>query len=262
MTLALAPTGSALGDYEQLASREEGTASRHTRLRQVEDPVLRDALGHFDTALTDPLSALAVLPAVTGLTRTFLVERGQAFYGVISAIADQAAAAIVGAPAALPDTPEAPAVSGQDDAVGVVEQLVGRLGLPLRDVLAAAEISRSTFYHWKSPAAPRPRVASQGQLWALAQAVEDLGELCGGDLRGWLLIDRTRVELLKRGAFGALLRAAAPPVPAGRGAASAYAAAHAVGGDRLDSEVTEVAVVRRRAVPAAAEALSAARGPR
>ncbi|MBB2923196.1 hypothetical protein [Cellulomonas cellasea] len=261
MTLTMAPTGSSLGDYEQLASREERNSSRHTRLRQVEDPALRDALGHFDTALTNPLSSLATLHAVSGLSQTFLVERGQAFYSVLSTAVDQVTDALARA-SALPDVPEAPAVTGQDDAVAVVEQLVTRLGLPLRDVLSAAEISRSTFYHWKSPSAPRARVASQGQLWALAHTVEDLDELVDGDLRGWLLADQARVDLLKRGAFAALLRKAALLVPAGRGAAPAYAAAYAVGGDRLDPEVTEAAVIRRRSLPAAPEARRTARTPR
>jgi hypothetical protein len=253
MTPALAPTGSALGDYEQLTSREATSTARHTRLRQVEDPVLRAALGYFEDALTEPMSALAVLRSVTGLNQTYVLDGGQAVYGVVSPLADQRTVNVPVAPA-LPDTPDVPAVTGQDDAVLVVEQLVARLGLPLRDVLAAAGVNRSTFYNWRSPAAPRPRVASQGQLWALAQTVADLDELLAGDVRGWLLADPSRVQLLKSGAFTALLRAAEPPVPASRGAAPAYAAAYAVGGDRLDPEVTDVAVVRRRALPAAGEA--------
>jgi hypothetical protein len=248
VTLALAPTGSALGDFEQLFAHDAAIAKLHTRPRSVEDPALRDALEHFDTALTTPICDRTRRRATTGLPETFLFGWGTTSFDVVSTItkqADQARQAGIGI---------ADPVAGRDDAVSVVEDLTARLGLPEKDVLTAAGISKSTFHTWKKPKGakvPRPRVASQGRLWALAQAVEDLEELLDGGLRGWLLADATRVRLLRAGDFDALLRAAEPPASLATAGAPAYAAAYAVGGDRTDPEVTEVAVVRRRSLPAA-----------
>lgn len=238
MTLALAPTGSSLGDYEQIAAHNAKVAARHTRLWTV-DATLRDTLGHFDDTITAPMAAVAMLRAGTGLTETFLIEHGTAFYDVVSTIAQQAA-----------DEP-ATGVAGNDDAVTVTEDLAGRLGVPVNAVLAAAGISRSTYYSWKKPAAPRPRVASQGRLWALAQSVEDLEELLGGSPRGWLLADPTRLELLTNGNFDALLRAAEPSPATRVSGVPAYAGTYGIGGDRTDPQTTEVAVVQPRKVPSA-----------
>lgn len=238
MTLALAPTGSSLGDYEQIAAHNATVTARHTRLWTV-DATLRDTLGHFDDTITAPMAAVAMLRAGTGLTETFVIERGTAFYDVVSTIAKKAADELPGG------------VAGNDDAVTVAEDLARRVGVPVNVVLAAAGISRSTYYSWKKPAAPRPRVASQGRLWALAQTVEDLEELLGGSPRGWLLADPTRLELLSNGNFDELLRTAEPsPAPRTTGA-PAYAGAYGIGGDRTDPETTEVAVPRLRKVSSA-----------
>lgn len=127
-------------------------------------------------------------------------------------------------------------VSGHDDAVAVVDGLTTRLDLSVRDVLAAAGIRRSTFYTWKAPEARRPRAFSQGRLWSLAQAVEDLEELVGGSLRGWLLADPARLPMLRRGEFDALLRRAEPAASAEVRGAPAYPAAYGVGGDRTEAD--------------------------
>jgi hypothetical protein len=256
MTLALvpngpasAPTGSSLGDYEQMSAHDAATVERHTRLRRVENPALRDALGHFDDALTAPMSALRSLRSLTGRVETFLLEKGTAFFDLVSAVAEQAA-------------DSAASVAGHDDAVVAVEALAKRLGVPVRDVVAAAGISRSTYYSWRSPTAPRPRVASQGQLWALAQAVEDLEDLLGTGLRAWLLADRDRVARLRRGDLDGLLRQVEHQVRTRPWGAPDYAAAYGVGGDRTDFEETEKAVVRGRTLPAAPVAQRAERRPR
>lgn len=250
MTLALAPTGSSLGDYEHIAAYNERVATRHTRLRAVADSTLRAALVHFDDTVNAPMSAVAMLRAGSGLTETFLVERGGAFFGVVSPITEQA----TGKTDAVTVT-----VTGTDDAVAVIDDLAGRLGIPVNAVLAAAGISRSTYYTWKKPVAPRPRVASQGRLWALAQTVEDLEDLLGGSPRSWLLAEPARLELLTNGNFDALVRAAEPRPTARTTGAPNYAGAYGVGGDRTDPEVTEVAVARPRKVAAAQPARRAGR---
>lgn len=258
MTLALAPTGSSLGEYERLAAHDLESVQRHTQVRSVADPALRGALDIFDSVSLTPMSMVKALLSPTGLTETFLVERGAEFFDVVSTITARVTAAIAAVDAAVDAaTTDAPAddaddasISGHDDAVTVVDELTARLGLPVRDVLAAAGISKSTFYTWKAPEAPRPRVASQGRLWALAQSVEDLDELVEG-VRSWLLADPARLPLLRRGDFDALLRAAMPPASARTSGAPFNAGAYGVGGDRTEPEVTEVVVVRPRSVPSA-----------
>jgi hypothetical protein len=137
-----------------------------------------------------------------------------------------------------------------DDAVAVIAQLVDRLGVPFRDVIAAAGIKKSTFYSWKLPHSPRPRLSSQGQLWALVQTVDDLDETLGGGIRRWLRMDAHRRTLLKAGNFGGLLALVTADRP--RPASAEYVAAYAVGGDRDASapELTPRAPVRRKAVTA------------
>lgn len=240
MTLALAPTGASLGDYERLATHDLESVQQHTRLRAIADPALRGALHLFDSVSASPMSMVRALQSSTGLTETFLLDRGAEFFDVVSTVAARATAAIAvldaGTAAAEADEEVDASISGRDDAVAVVDGLTARLDLPIRDVLAAAGIRKSTFYTWKAPEARRPRVASQGRLWALAQAVEDLEELVGGSLRGWLLADPARLRLLRRGELDALLRAAEPPASALTADAPAYAAAYGVGGDHVEPD--------------------------
>ena len=95
-------------------------------------------------------------------------------------------------------------VTAEDDVVGVVERLAEVLGLPSRDVLKAAQIKKSSFYSWKKSHA-RPRVASQGCLWALAQVVDELAETVSGPLRAWVLADGRRRAALVAGDFDSLI---------------------------------------------------------
>lgn len=264
MTLALAPTGASLGEYERLAAHDLESVQQHTRLRAIADPALRGALHLFDSVSASPMSMVRALQSSTGLTETFLLDRGAEFFDVVSTVAAQATAAIAvldaGTSAAEADD-EADdevdaSISGRDDAVAVVDALTARLDLPVRDVLAAAGIRKSTFYTWKAPEARRPRVASQGRLWALTQAVEDLEELVGGSLRGWLLADPARLRLLRRGELDALLRAAEPPASALTADAPAYAAAYGVGGDHVEPDDDQPPVFAR------GRSLSAVAAPR
>jgi hypothetical protein len=201
MTLALAPsdrsprTGGSLGDYEQMTAQVAASADQHTRVREVDNPALREALGRFDKLQIEPLGALCSLRSVTGPARTYLLDRRTASFDLVSFSTEQ--------PKVTDDEG-----AGHHDAVSVVKEIAARLGVPVRDVLTAAGISKSTFYSWRAPAAPRPRLASQGRLWALVQAVEGLAGVFGDQLRGWLLADPARVELLRRGDVDALLAAA------------------------------------------------------
>jgi hypothetical protein len=95
-----------------------------------------------------------------------------------------------------------------DDVVEVVRDLQHRLGIDLKDVLAAASIKPRTYHSWTQPSAPRPRLTSQGRLWALAQLVDDLPELLDVPLRQWVLADPDRLAALRTGRFDELLEQA------------------------------------------------------
>lgn len=217
MTLALAPndrsrTGGSLGDYEQMTAQIATGADRHTRVREVDNPALREALGHFDGLQTDPLGALSSLRLAAGAVNTFLLEQHKASFELVLlfSTSDHLSGVIAPAtPSGVEDGSSATEQAGRHDAVAVVKDLAARLGVPVRDVLEAAGVSRSTFYHWaKATTAFRPRVSSQGKLWTLLHTVENLGNLFGDQLHGWLLADPGRVELLRRGDVDALLAAA------------------------------------------------------
>jgi hypothetical protein len=92
-----------------------------------------------------------------------------------------------------------------DDVVKVVRDLQHRLGIDLKDVLAAASIKPRTYHSWAQPSAPRPRLTSQGRLWALVQLVDDLPELLDVPLRQWVLADPDRLATLRTGRFDELL---------------------------------------------------------
>jgi hypothetical protein len=95
-----------------------------------------------------------------------------------------------------------------DDVVDVVRDLQHRLGIDLKDVLAAASIKPRTYHSWARPSAPRPRLTSQGRLWALAQLVDDLPELLDVPIRQWVLADSERLTALRAGRFDELLEQA------------------------------------------------------
>lgn len=101
--------------------------------------------------------------------------------------------------------------SPSTSALSTVELLVARMGVPEKDVLQAAGISRRTFQNWRRNPDTRPRLDSQGDLWGLAQAVEVLYERLGDVLPAWILQDRSRHRLLLRGEFAALVREATRP---------------------------------------------------
>jgi hypothetical protein len=82
--------------------------------------------------------------------------------------------------------PGAPVLPEAHDVVNAVRHVEGRLGLPVRDVCEAADITRSTFYSWVNQEDSRPRLPSQGRLWALVQLVDDLEELLGAPPAAWL----------------------------------------------------------------------------
>jgi hypothetical protein len=97
-----------------------------------------------------------------------------------------------------------------DDVVAVIRKLENELGLPLKDVLAAAGIKKRTFHSWDSGAARAPQLRSQGQLWQLVDAVEDVRESVGGPVGPWLKSDLRRMSLLRSGLLDDLVDVSLP----------------------------------------------------
>lgn len=83
--------------------------------------------------------------------------------------------------------------------VEMVEDLAETLRLPVSSILKATGIAQRTFYDWKrSPR--RPRVNSVGQLWGMAQLVEDLATV-HQDVAKWLHARPVAMEALLAGDF-------------------------------------------------------------
>jgi AcrR family transcriptional regulator len=97
-------------------------------------------------------------------------------------------------------------VDERDDAVMVIDQLVSNFGMAKRDILKAAGVSRSSFYSWRGRDGHKPRVASQGRLWELAQVAADLADVLAQPIQPWLLAEPRRRKMLLAGCFDELLR--------------------------------------------------------
>jgi hypothetical protein len=254
MTMTPVLTGSVLKRYERTtsqeakASRDARASQNHTPITQIIDPRLRVAIEIFREALAEALvepmasignaieayrgnlplshwSELAISDSTGGLTQ-HLVDVFP--IPLLDWIRGDAIAHLPGYILANSSHKE---VEGSDDAALTVRLISRRLGLPIRDIVEAAGISRSSFYSWSSPNAPRPRVSSQGHLWELAQMVDDLDELLGESLQRWILADPQRRVSLAHGDFAKLLDEAAQPKRRPRKESDLHSAIYAVGGD-------------------------------
>jgi len=174
-------TGATLGNFDVLEHIEPLPRERHTYCvtDQVDNPSLRAAMSFFDDSLGVPIQ------------RSTSILAGQVQESVRSL-----------EPAAETSTHKF------DDVVDVIRDLQRRLGIDLKDVLTAANIKPRTYHSWAQPSAPRPRLASQGRLWALAQLVDDLPEVLDVPIRQWLLADSKRLVALRAGRFDELLEQA------------------------------------------------------
>jgi transcriptional regulator with XRE-family HTH domain len=269
MTAVLDRTGSSLGTYEELSAQDEEVATRHTPVREVGSASLRAVLAGFDSALGTPMAPMWTFvrtqPQSTG---TDLVEEAHAAFrshvrqalGVLArhrlrlmlvvntdAYPANPASVLALTGPTVPPLPSAAVLPEAQDIVKAVRRLEGRLGLTARDVCEAAGISRSAFYNWAKTEGPRPRVPSQGRLWALVQLVDDLEELLEAPPVGWLLANEAAKAMLIEGRFddvAELVRAQSRARFAAQSAPE-YARLLAVGADRLDSDSEPPAVPAR-----------------
>ncbi|MFC9982821.1 hypothetical protein [Gordonia sp. NPDC127522] len=100
------------------------------------------------------------------------------------------------------------------DVVDAFERLRAELGLTQREMFKATGISKRTFHSWSDkPAGSRPRVASLGRLWELADAVDDLRETLDHPLSRWLRGDKKRISALLDGRFDELVDLAVNRAP-------------------------------------------------
>lgn len=251
MSLTLAPTGSSIGDYENLAAFEVDTSFNRTPITSVPNPGLREVLIRFIEALREPLAPLrgfvrrttAVQPTPAKPSDTAGGEWSH--WHVSLMLGDHVPMRVVtllesaqtwdGTPLLKLYGAQLIPAAGTDDAVATIDEMAKRVGLPVKDILAAAGVKKSTYHSWKALGAPTPRLASQGRLWEVAQFIEDFTELLGGPIRPWLHSDERRRSLFATGHFAELhelLRSQPRP----RITAPEYASLVAIGGDRLVSD--------------------------
>ena len=110
-------------------------------------------------------------------------------------------------------TPD-PIANETADVVDAFERIRAELGLTQKEMFKATGISKRTFHSWSDkPAGTRPRVASLGRLWELADAVDDLRETLDQPLSRWLRGDKKRISALLEGRFDELVDLAVDRAP-------------------------------------------------
>ncbi|MFF2389386.1 hypothetical protein [Agromyces sp. NPDC058104] len=164
------------------------------------DPQLRNGFEQFAAAL-DTVPILLDLVLVSRSTRGGYL-RGSTWPVGLSFAVDSLLPA---------ETADDPSTSGASDVVELVRSLEGELGLPLRDVLMAAGIKKRTFHSWVGSKSRTPHLQSQGRLWLLADAVEDLRETLDQPIKNWLHARPERLALLRAGDFDALVDVSIEP---------------------------------------------------
>lgn len=102
------------------------------------------------------------------------------------------------------------------DVLDAFERIRDELGLTQKEMFKVTGIRKRTFHSWSDkPAGSRPRVASLGRLWELADTVDDLHGTLDQPLGRWLRGDKQRIGALLDGRFGDLVDLAVnrPPFP-------------------------------------------------
>lgn len=166
-------------------------------------PGLRDAVAHFSGAL-DPCAWDQI--------------RVEVFKGLDGQLNLSDSALWLTAPYTFIDTVvDTETDSGVDETADIVEafeRLRADLGLTQKEMFKATGISKRTFHSWSGkPAGSRPRVASLGRLWELADAIDDLRETLDQPLSRWLRGDKKRISALLAGSFDELVDLAVDRAP-------------------------------------------------
>ncbi len=261
MTATFTPTGSTLGDYEDLAAYEAETNDHHTPIGVVSNPGLLEVLNGFNKAIREPLAALRGFVRETMAVDPSRSQSSDPSCGkwepqrIPLVLSDHMPTCIVTLLVLGLTTDDTPAseigrvhsspVSGVDNVVEVIEETSRRIALPLKDVLAAAGVKKSTYHSWKAGGVMTPQLASQGRLWELVQFVEDFTEVHDFPIQQWLLTDEARQQLFMSGHF-AELREMLLSQPRSLVGAPEYARLAAIGGEIvIDDHDTEPGRHRR-----------------
>jgi hypothetical protein len=210
-------TGAVLDDLDVAADRQMDSLERHTPVRtdDINNPNLRSVLQTFDVALgvsvPAQLQALSLHHTLT--SRMILIRSGGqlpsegllAFYSP-NVLWDLAQTSVHTSTLLHEGRAGQPNDGTHaDDAVTVVQGLADQLGLPVRDILKTAGIKSRTFYSWKHLSGSKPQPRSQGRLWEVSQAVEDLSQVVEGSVRAWLYADGDRLRMFRSGRLDSLM---------------------------------------------------------
>ena len=240
-------TRSTLDNIEQVTSWAFETDPQHTSVSRISNPALSSAIEYFTEALGAPFNMVDPEQYISRvlLPNPALYKEGAGemleimrFTFVIGPDTPERTMIWISHDSELGTSSELPSrVLGRGfptgaiaDAVTVIDELVRHLDLPLRDVVRAAGIKRSSYYSWKDLPKRRPRLDSLGQLWEMTQCVEDLIEIVPQPTSRWLMTDKRRIATLMSGRFDDLLEMA-QPFASRVTSAPPFAANFAVGGD-------------------------------
>jgi hypothetical protein len=89
----------------------------------------------------------------------------------------------------------------QPDPLIVFDRIQGELAVTQKELLAATGIRHRTYYSWRNLTMPRPRPASLGRLWHLADALVDLRETLERPVAAWIHASPERMAAFKEGRF-------------------------------------------------------------
>jgi hypothetical protein len=210
-TLLAAASQSTAGDVTEPLPWDKPAvpeASTYLELLSVTNPALRDVLAHFASE-SEPLLCLSeTIPGAVVLRRAVNRSVDQNIRVFISGTAadlrphlqvlrwlastngqllqtDEAVWLEAGADALkeASDAAEVAPPSPVSDVVEVVEWLAEQLGVPDGDIIEAAKIKRRNWHNWKN--GRRPRLETQGQLWALLNSVRALSDMFDTGPASW-----------------------------------------------------------------------------
>ena len=209
MTIMYEPTGSRVllssssrsGQQESHPALDKDTDWSSTFMEMSSSPGLRDVAAHFSGALDT-------------------WRREQVHVAIIKYLDGQTdlpgSALWMTAPYTFIDTVrvETQSVDETADIVDAFEQLRTELGLTQKEMFKATGIRKRTFHSWADkPVGSRPRVASLGRLWELADTVDDLRNTVDQPLARWLRGDTQRIRALLDGRFDDLVDLAVNRTP-------------------------------------------------
>jgi hypothetical protein len=202
-TLLAAASQSTAGDVTEPLPWDKPAvpeASTYLELGTVTNPALRAVLAHFASDGEPLLQLSENVPGAVVLRRAVDRSVDQHIRVFISGAAadlrphlqvlrwlastngellqtDGAAWLEVGADALekASDPAEVAKPTRASDVIEVVEWLAEQLGVPDGDIIEAAKIKRRNWHNWKN--GRRPRLETQGQLWALLNSVRALSDM-------------------------------------------------------------------------------------